>query len=371
MSKPIPLLDLQAQYATIKDEIRAAIDRVLDSQHFILGEEVEALEQTIAAYSQCQYGIGVSSGTDALLLALMVLELQPDDEVIMPTYTFFATAGAVARLGGKPVFVESDPVTFNLDPAQVEAAITPRTRAIIPVHLFGQMAEMTAIQAIAARHNLIIIEDAAQAIGAEYQQRRAGAWGQMGCLSFFPSKNLGAYGDAGMVITNDADLAQKLKLYRNHGYQPKYFNAVVGGNFRLDALQAAVLRVKFNYLDGWTAARQRHAALYRELFIGLEQVVTLPAELPEMRHIYNQFVIRCERRDDLLTYLKQHYIGAEVYYPLPMHLQACFRDLGYQAGDFPISEQMAKTALAIPIYPELTPDMQAEVVAAIRTFYGR
>ena len=365
---PIPLLDLTAQYATIKAEIREAMDRVLDSQHFILGAEVEALEREIAAYSQCEFGIGVSSGTDALLLALMVIDIQPGDEVIMPTYTFFATAGVVARLQGKPVFIDSEPDTFNLNVDQLEAAITPRTRAIIPVHLFGQMANMPAIMDIAQRHNLIVIEDAAQAIGSEWQGQRAGAIGQMGCFSFFPSKNLGAFGDAGMVTTSDPDLVKKLKLYRNHGYQPKYFNQVIGGNFRLDALQAAVLRVKLKYLDGWTAARQRNAAHYRTLFANLTQVIT-PVEMPDTRHIYNQFVIRCERRDELLNYLKAHEIGAEVYYPLPMHLQACFHDLGYQAGDFPVSEQLSQTSLAIPIYPELTEDMQAQVVDVIRSFY--
>ncbi|MCX7669415.1 MAG: DegT/DnrJ/EryC1/StrS family aminotransferase, partial [Anaerolineae bacterium] len=263
----IPLLDLKAQYAPIREEIRAAIDRVADAQHFIGGPEVEALEREVAAYSQAQFGIGVSSGTDALLVALMAIDLRPGDEVITTPYTFFATAGCIYRLGARPVFVDIDPRTYNIEPTHIEAAITDRTRAIIPVHLFGQMADMDPIMDIARRHDLIVIEDAAQAIGAEYKGRRAGSIGHFGCFSFFPSKNLGAFGDGGMITTNDPALAHQARLLRNHGAEPKYYHKVVGGNFRLDALQAAILRVKLKYLDGWTAARQRNAGRYRRLFV--------------------------------------------------------------------------------------------------------
>jgi dTDP-4-amino-4,6-dideoxygalactose transaminase len=400
--RPVPLLDLKAQYAAIKDEVREAMDRVLESQHFILGPEVEALEREVADYSQCEVGIGVSSGSDALLVALMAIDLKPGDEVITPTYTFFATAGAVARLGGKPVFVDNDPVSFNIDPHKIEAAITERTRAIIPVHLYGQMADMNPIMDVARRHNLIVIEDAAQAIGAEYEGRRAGTIGDMSCFSFFPSKNLGGFGDGGMVTTNDAALADRIKLLRNHGYRPKYYNKVVGGNFRLDAIQAAVLRVKLKHLDSWTEARQRNAAIYRDLFneagltldaasvdstsaggstvtlsngtvqpLAKTSGVVLPSEMPDVRHIYNQFIIRSGQRDELMNHLKQREIGTEIYYPVPMHLQECFADLGLKAGDFPVSECAAHETLALPIYPELSQEQQASVVNAIAEFYER
>jgi dTDP-4-amino-4,6-dideoxygalactose transaminase len=400
--RPVPLLDLKAQYVAIKDEVREAMDRVLESQHFILGPEVEALEREVAEYSQCEVGIGVSSGSDALLVALMAIDLKPGDEVITPTYTFFATAGAVARLGGKPVFVDNDPISFNVDPSKIEAAITERTRAIIPVHLYGQMADMNPIMDIARRHNLVVIEDAAQAIGAEYEGRRAGTVGHMSCFSFFPSKNLGGFGDGGMVTTNDAALADRIKLLRNHGYRPKYYNKVVGGNFRLDAIQAAILRVKLKYLDDWTKARQRNAAIYRDLFneagLALDAAsvdstsangstvtlsdgsvqplaktsgVVLPSEMKDVRHIYNQFIIRSGQRDELLNHLKQRGIGTEIYYPVPMHMQECFADLGQKAGDFPVSECAAHETLALPIYPELSQEQQASVVNAIAEFYER
>jgi dTDP-4-amino-4,6-dideoxygalactose transaminase len=401
--RPVPLLDLKAQYATIRDEVREAADRVMESQHFILGPEVEALEREVAAYSSCEYGVGVSSGSDALLVALMAIDLKPGDEVITPTYTFFATAGAVARLGARPVFVDVDPLTYNVEPAALEAAVTERTRAIIPVHLYGQMADMDPVMDVARRHNLVVIEDAAQAIGAEYKGRRAGSIGHFGCFSFFPSKNLGGFGDGGMVTTNDPELADRVKLLRNHGYRPKYYNKVVGGNFRLDALQAAVLRVKLKYLDGWTEARQRNAARYRDLFneaelsvspdslapsptgAGNEKTsagdekgsplagisgVVLPTEAPERRHIYNQFVIRGDRRDELMAFLKARKIGSEIYYPVPMHEQECFADLGHKAGDFPESERAAAETLALPIYPELTAEQMAAVVSAIADFYA-
>ncbi|MEZ4735127.1 MAG: DegT/DnrJ/EryC1/StrS family aminotransferase [Caldilineaceae bacterium] len=370
-TQPVPLLDLKAQYATIRDEVRAAMDRVAESQYFILGPEVKALEEEVAAYSQCRFGIGVSSGTDALLVALMALDLEPGDEIITTPYTFFATAGCIARLGAKAVFVDIDPVTYNLDPAGIEAVITPRTRAILPVHLYGQMADMDPIMAVAERHGLPVIEDAAQAIGSEYKGRRAGSIGHMGCFSFFPSKNLGGFGDGGMVVTNDPALADKLTLLRGHGAKPKYYHKVVGDNFRLDALQAAVLRVKLPHLDAWTAGRQQNAATYRRLFAatGLDGVIGLPAELPNVRHIYNQFIIRCPDRDGLMAQLKHHHIGHEIYYPVPMHIQECFADLGYRQGDFPHSEAAAHETLAIPIYPELTEAMQRSVIAAIAQFY--
>ena len=384
-TQPVPLLDLKAQYATLREEIRAAIDRVADAQYFILGPEVEALEKEIAAYSQCEFGIGMSSGSDALLVALMAIDLKPGDEVITSTYTFFATAGAVARLHAKPVFVDIDPLTYNIDAKQVAAAITDRTRAIIPIHLYGQVADMDPIMEIAREHKLVVIEDAAQAIGAESRGRRAGSIGDMGCFSFFPSKNLGGFGDGGMITTNNAELAKQVKLLRNHGYSPKYYNKVVGGNFRLDAIQAAILRVKLKYLDQWTEARQRNAATYRRLFAEAELAikpsaagnrlselsgVVLPEEAPDGRHIYNQFVIRSGHRDELMKHLKERKIGTEIYYPVPMHVQECFTDLNYHAGDFPLSESAAAETLALPIYPELTDEMIATVVEAIADFYN-
>jgi dTDP-4-amino-4,6-dideoxygalactose transaminase len=366
----VPLLDLKAQYATIADELDAAMKRVVESQYFILGPEVVGLEEEVAAYSQCAYGIGVSSGTDALLVSLMAIDIQPGDEVITTPYTFFATGGSVARLGAKPVYVDIDPISYNIGPNKIEDAITDRTRAIIPVHLYGQMAEMDPIMEIAQRFNLYVIEDAAQAIGAEYKNRRAGSIGHLGCFSFFPSKNLGGFGDGGMVTSNDDSLADRVKLLRNHGYRPKYYNKVVGGNFRLDALQAAVLRVKLKYLDSWSAGRQKNADTYRRLFAeaGLNDVV-MPTSLPDRRHIYNQFVIRCPQRDDLVAYLKAQQIGCEIYYPVPLHLQECFADLGYQPGDLELSEDAAAQTLALPIYPELTESMQRAVVDTIAAFY--
>jgi dTDP-4-amino-4,6-dideoxygalactose transaminase len=368
----------------LRAEINAAVERVLESQHFILGPEVEALEREIAAYCQCEHGVGVSSGTDALLVALMAIGIKPGDEVITSPYTFFATAGAIVRLGARPVFVDIDPLTYNLNPGAIAAAMTERTRAILPIHLFGQMADMDAVMQIARRHNLYVIEDAAQAIGADFRGRRAGSIGHLGCFSFFPSKNLGGIGDGGMVTTNHAELAKRVRLLRNHGHQPKYYNKEVGGNFRLDAIQAAVLRVKLKYLNEWTAARQRNAASYRRLFaeaglsleaatagdVAAAQGVVLPHETGNCRHIYNQFVIRCGRREALMAHLKQRGIGTEIYYPQPMHLQECFTGLGHKAGDFPASEAAAKQTLALPIYPELTEAMQSAVVNAIADFYN-
>jgi dTDP-4-amino-4,6-dideoxygalactose transaminase len=365
----VPLLDLKEQYRPIREEIRAAIDRVADAQWFINGPEVEGLEREVAAYSGAPYGIGVSSGTDALLVAMMAIEVQPGDEIITTPYSFFATAGCIARLGAKPVFVDIDPNSYNILPAAIEAAITPRTRVIIPVHLYGQMAEMDPIMDIARRHNLIVIEDAAQAIGSEYHGHRAGSMGDFGCFSFFPSKNLGGFGDGGLVTALDEALAARVRQLRNHGDGPKYYHKFVGGNFRLDALQAAVLRVKLPYLDQWTEGRQRNAARYRALFASADlQTVGLPTESPERRHIYNQFVIRVSRRDELIAHLRERQIGCEVYYPVPLHLQECFAYLGHKTGDFPACEAAANETLALPIYPELTEAQQATVVDAVADF---
>ena len=380
----VPLLDLKAQHATIRSQVRSALERVIDAQQFILGPEVEALEGEVAAYSHCAYAVGVSSGTDALLASLMALDIGPGDEVITTPYSFFASTGCIARLGARPVFVDIDPLTYNLDPSGVTAAVTRHTRAIIPVHLFGQTADMDPIIEAAGKHRLHVIEDAAQAIGAEYNGRRAGSIGELGCFSFYPSKNLGGYGDGGMVITNDAGLADRLQLLRNHGSRPKYHSIAVGGNFRLDEIQAAVLRVKLKYLDGWTSARQRNAAAYRRLFHEAELAVDNMDELPadgqtgvvmphdagHGRHIYNQYVIRSGRRDELMAYLKERHIGCEVYYPQPIHLQDCFADLGHHKGDFPASESASRQTLALPVYPELSAEMLATVVDRIAEFYA-
>ena len=366
----VPLLDLKAQYISIRDEVRAAVDRVLDSQRFILGPEVAALEREIAEYCRCNYAVGVSSGTDALLAALMAIGLKSGDEVITTPYSFSAIAGSIARLGGKSVFAEIDRKTCNIDPAGIESKISPRTRAIIPVHLFGQMADMPAIMDIARRHKLLVIEDAAQAIGAELHGKRAGSIGDLACFSFYPSKNLGGIGDGGMVATNDAGLAERLSLLRSHGFKTKYHNEILGGNFRLDEIQAAVLRVKLKYLDGWTEGRRRNAAIYRER-LGKIPSLELPCEVPDSRHIYNQFVIRSARRDELMARLKEHAIGCEIYYPIPLPLLPCFKDLGYKAGDFPLSESLAKESLALPIYPELTPEMIQAVVCAVSGFASK
>lgn len=366
---PVPLLDLQAQYATIREEVDRAVREVLESQHFIGGPKVEELERSIAAHCQCRHGVGVSSGTDALLVCLMAESIGPGDEVIVPNYSFFATAGVVARVGATPVFVDIEPSSYGLDVAEVEAAITPRTRAIIPVHLFGQVADIDPVLSIAARHGLVVIEDAAQAIGAEARGRRAGSMGHYGCLSFFPSKNLGGAGDGGMVVTNDDARADRLRTLRVHGAKVKYHHTLVGANFRLDALQAAVLSVKLPYLDGWTAARQKNAAQYRALLRG--SAVELPRELSDRRHVYNQFVIRCADRDQVRAQLAQRGIGTEIYYPVPFHRQPCFASVPTAARSFPASDAAARTSLALPIYPELTVGQIEEVVAALRTFVDR
>ncbi len=361
----IPLLDLKAQYEPIREEIRGAVDRVLDSQNFILGPEVEALEREIAEYSHCSDAVGVSSGTDAILVALMAMGVGEGDEVIIPSYTFFATAGCVARLGAIPVFVDNDRDSFNVNVAQIEAAITDRTKVIMPVHLFGQMAEMDAIMDLASSRDIAVLEDSAQAIGSEYHGKRSGSIGAAGCFSFFPSKNLGGVGDGGMVTTNDPALAERMRLLRSHGAKPKYHHKIVGANFRLDAIQAAVLRVKLRYLDSWTEGRRRNADLYRRLFAeqDAERQIVLPVELPDRRHIYNQFLIRVQRRDEVLAALKARGIGSEIYYPIPLHLQECFAGLSTRA--LPESELAANETMALPIYPELTEEMLKTVVTTL------
>jgi dTDP-4-amino-4,6-dideoxygalactose transaminase len=366
----VPLLDLQAQYASIRWEIRKAIDRVCDSQHFILGPEVTALEREIAAFCGAKFAVGVSSGTDALLASLMAIGVGPGDEVVTSSFSFFATAGVIARLQARPVFVDIDSATFNLDPKDLQTKMTDRTKAILPVHLFGRCAEMDDILKLAAERGIHVIEDAAQAIGArDGQQRSAGTIGSIGCFSFFPSKNLGGFGDGGMVVTNDATLAETLNVLRVHGGKPKYHHGLIGGNFRLDALQAAVLRVKLKYLPLWTEARRHNARRYRNLFSenGMLEHVTLPEEVSG--HIYNQYVIRCPARDRLQIYLRKQGIETEIYYPIPLHLQECFLKLGYQSGDFPRAESAALETLALPVYPELTEEQQRYIVEQIRTFY--
>ena len=364
---PVPLLDLQGQYAPLRDEILAAIIRVCDSQRFIGGPEVDAFEREIAAYLRVEHAVGLSSGTDAILVALMALGIGPGDEVITPTFSFFATAGCVTRVGATPTFVDIDPATYNIDVAAAAAAVTPRTRAIIPVHLYGQCADMDPLLELSSRTGVAILEDAAQAIGSTYKNRSAGSMGRAGCFSFFPSKNLGAFGDAGLLTTNDAELAHEVRLLRNHGAEPKYFHQRIGGNFRLDALQAAVLRVKLPHLDRWSEARRRNAARYDALFRERDRggTVTLPSRAPDRNHIFNQYVIRVGERDAVRARLEAAGIGNEIYYPVPFHLQECFAPLGYRPGDFPAAEAAAAGTIALPIYGELTEAQQREVVAAI------
>ncbi len=372
-SPGVPLLDLQAQYRPLRAEILAAIERVCDSQRFIMGPEITALESEMASMLGVRHAVAVSSGTDALLLALMALDIQAGDEVITPTYSFFATAGAVARLGARPVFVDVSDATFNMDPDRLAGAMSPRTKAIIPVHLFGQSAEMDPILAIADRSGVPVIEDAAQAIGATYKSKPLGGLGAFGCFSFFPSKNLGAFGDAGLLTTNDDSLAKRATLLRTHGMEPRYYHHLVGGNFRMDALQAAILRVKAPHLAGWTERRRTNANRYRALFAeaGVLDRVTLPVEAVDRYHIYNQFVIRTADRDGLKQHLDRARIGTEIYYPVPFHLQPCFSYLGYHAGDFAAAEKAAHESLAIPIYSELTVAQQQTVVGAVAEFVTR
>ena len=384
----VPLLDLRGQYAPLRAEIEAAIREVCEAQRFVLGPNVVALEKEIAAYSHTRHAIGMSSGTDALLVALMALDVGPGDEVVTTPFTFFATAGVVARLGARPLFCDIDPRTFNLSPDSVTATLAEKceqngdrlvnretrgvVKALMPVHLYGQMAEMDAFSAIARRHRLAVIEDAAQAIGAALPDgRRAGGIGDIGCLSFFPTKNLGAFGDAGMCVAQDAALAERLRILRVHGGEPKYYHAVIGGNFRLDELQAAVLRIKLKHLDDWTAARQRNASHYDELIAaaGLGEKVIVPFRKPGDRHIFNQYMIRVSRRDELRAHLERCGVGTEIYYPLSLHEQRCFAYLGHEPADFPESHRAAAEVLALPIYPELTVEQREHVVASIAGFY--
>ena len=359
----VPLLDLKAQYATIRDEVLAAVSDVLESQLCIGGPKVAELERAVASLTGCKYAVGASSGTDALLNTMMSLGLGPGDEVTTTPFTFFATAGCIARTGATPVFVDIDSRTYNIDPNRIETAVTPRTKAIVPVHLFGQMADMDPIMEIAGRHGLAVIEDAAQAISATYKGRQAGSIGSAGCFSFFPSKNLGGAGDGGMIVTNDEALYERLMVMRNHGSKPKYYHRYVGGNFRLDPVQAAILLVKLPHLDEWSDARRRNAAWYNRHFAEME--IVAPYIRPDCVSIYNQYVIRTENRDELLAHMKSNEVGVEIYYPVPMHLQDCFAHLGYKKGDLPESEKAAEQVLALPVYPELTPAMQEHVVAVV------
>jgi dTDP-4-amino-4,6-dideoxygalactose transaminase len=369
---PVPLLDLQAQYRPLRDELLAAVTRVCDSQRFIMGPEVEALERDLATYLGVREAIAVSSGTDALLASMMALGIGPGDEVVTSTYSFFATAGCITRLGATPRLVDIDPLTCNLDPPGVRAAVSSRTKAIIPVHLYGLCADMDPVLATAREAGVPVIEDACQAIGATYKGRQAGSMGTIGCFSFFPSKNLGAFGDGGLVTTDDAALATEIRLLRNHGAEPKYVHHRIGGNFRLDALQAAVLRVKLPHLAGWTELRRANAKRYRELFegAGMSGRIGLPPEPADRRHIYNQFVVRVPNRDEVRARLMSAGVGTEVYYPVPFHLQPCFASLGYRAGDFPEAEAAASCTLALPIYGELTMEQQRTVVEALAGALG-
>ena len=365
----VPLLDLKAQYAEIRKDVDDAVRRVMESQRFIGGPEVSGLEEEIARYSQCAHAVGVASGTDALLLALRALGIGPGDEVVTSAYSFFASAGTIANNGATPVFVDIDLRTYNLDPHRLEAAFTPRTKAVVAVSLYGQCCDLTAIKAICDKRRVWLIEDAAQSIGSEWEGRRSGSTSDFGCFSFFPSKNLGGAGDGGMVVTQSAEHADRVRLLREHGARPKYHHAIVGTNSRLDALQAAILRVKLRHLDRWSEARARNAALYHQLFEGSR--VGRPFRDPRARHIYNQYVIRLPERDGLREALTERGIGTEIYYPVPLHLQKCFATLGYRDGDMPNSEAAAKETLALPIYPELLEDQIRYVAAAVREFTDR
>jgi dTDP-4-amino-4,6-dideoxygalactose transaminase len=374
----VPLLDLKEQYTSIKEEILTVAEEIFESQHFILGPRVEALEKDIAGYCSSKHALGVSSGTDALLISLMAADIGSQHTVITTPYTFFATAGSIFRTGARPIFVDIDPDTYNMSPQGLESVIVSMTdnelarlKAVIPVHLYGQCADMDPILTIAKEYHLVVIEDAAQAIGAEYRGRRAGSMGDLGCFSFFPSKNLGAFGDGGMVTTDSDELYDKLRILRVHGSHPKYYHKLAGGNFRLDAFQAAVVSVKLKHLDNWTKARRENARKYRELFAdaGIEDMIKLPVE-KENRHIYNQFVICVrDKRDELRMFLNERGVGTEIYYPIPMHLQECFLDLNYKKGDFPVAEHAALHTVALPIYPELSDDQLAYVVEKIAAFY--
>jgi dTDP-4-amino-4,6-dideoxygalactose transaminase len=365
----VPLLDLQAHHAPLVPQFVDAFREIATTGRFVLGKTVEDFEKQLASYNGTSHALGVSSGTDALLVALMAMDIGPGDEVITTPFTFFATVGSIARVGATAVLVDIDPATFNIDVKQVEAAITSRTKAIMPVHLFGLMADMTALMAVAKRHNVRVIEDAAQAIGAKHGGKMAGSVGDVGCLSFYPTKNLSALGDAGANVTNDAALQDRMRMMRLHGEEKKYHHTYVGGNFRIDAIQAAMLAIKLPHLDGWADARRRHAARYRTLLDGLP--MTLPVEPAGMHHVFNQFTVRVEakRRAALREHLKAHSIGHEVYYPVPMHEQKCFASLGYSRGDFPEAERAAGQVLSLPVFPEMTESQQDEVATVLRKFF--
>jgi dTDP-4-amino-4,6-dideoxygalactose transaminase len=378
MKTKVPFFDLAVQFKSIEDEIRSSLDEVFRSQQFIMGPKVQALEEAIAGYCRTRYAVGVASGSDALLLSLMALGIGTGDEVLLPPFTFFATAGSVSRLGATPIFVDIDRETYNIDPSRIEEKISTRTKAVIPVHLFGQCADMDPLLEIAKEKKLFVIEDAAQALGAEYKPkagsagRRAGQIGDLGCFSFYPTKNLGAFGDAGMTVTDNPALAEKVKLLRVHGSQPKYFHKAIGMNSRLDTIQAAILLVKFKYLEKWTAERQKKAVRYQRLFEDLLPSVKgleLPAVQYQNRHIFHQYVIRVPERDRLKQFLAAEGVGTDIYYPVPLHLQECYSFLNYRRGDLPNSEKASAEVLALPIYPELTEDQQGMVVNRIKAFY--
>lgn len=362
----VPLLDLKAQYADIRRDVDDAVRRVMESARFIGGPEVAALEEEVARYSQCAHGVGCASGTDALLLSLRALGVGPGDEVVTSAYSFFASAGVVANVGATPVFVDIDPRTYNLDPHRLEAAVTPRTKAVIAVDLYGQCCDLAAVRSVCDKHHVWLIEDAAQAIGSEWEGKRAGSIADFGCFSFFPSKNLGGAGDGGMIVSQDPERADRARLLREHGARPKYHHTLVGTNSRLDALQAAILRVKLRHLDRWSEARARNAALYNQLFEGSR--VGRPFHDPRTRHIYNQYVVRLQKRDEVRQHLADRGIGSEIYYPVPLHVQKCFAMLGYKPGDMPNAEAAAQETLALPIYPELTEDQIRYVAATVRDF---
>jgi dTDP-4-amino-4,6-dideoxygalactose transaminase len=364
----VPLLDLKAQYATIKDEILQAISEVCESQYFALGPAVEEFEKQIAAYCKSKYAIGVSSGTDALLVSLMALDIKPGDEVITTPFTFFSTAGSVARLGARPVFVDVDPESYNIDPSVIEEKITEKTRAIIPVHLFGQAAQMKAIKKIAKRHNLAVIEDAAQAVGASQDGIMCGNLGDCGCFSFYPTKNLNAFGDGGLVTTNDDGLAEKIRILRDHGQNPKYFYRMIGGNFRLDGIQGAILNVKLKHLDKWNEVRRQNAALYDS------NLADSPVNAPKIDEnnisIYHQYTVTVPERDKLQKFLAENEIGSAIFYPKPLHLQECFSELGYKPGDFPVTERLCNEVLSLPVYPEISSSQIEFVSKMVLKFYG-
>jgi dTDP-4-amino-4,6-dideoxygalactose transaminase len=369
---PIPLCDVQSQYRELQPLFEQALARVLESGQVILGPEVSALEHEVAQYCGVSHAVGCGSGTDALLLALQAVGIGPGDEVIVPTFTFFATVGSVCRTGARPVFVDIDPLTWNMDPLQVESRITPRTRAILVVHLFGQCAEMDPLWRIAERHDLLVLEDAAQSLGSEYQGKRAGSLGAIGCLSFYPSKNLGAFGDAGMTVTNDPEWARRMACLRVHGMEPRYHHQMIGWNARIDAVQAALLRVKLPHLERWLSMRQEAARRYDHLIeeCHLSHFLQRPVALPNRRHTWNQYVVRVARgeRDGLMRHLKAEQIGCEIYYPIPMHRQECLQHLGYREGDFPAAEEAARSVLALPMFPELQARQQERVIQSCATY---